>query len=620
MVTQTITPQPAAVEVPWKDFDDKLVFDSVRRTATAIDCRNFVLEFGANDARVVQDLNKDQFEVLLDEQHRDPKHPIRWINIWDTSLSKDVVQLIGQKYAFSQRLISLMIYAKEMQQHAKQGRKKKNAASANKNTSSLNLTRPKPIVTTVQHDVEKGPLNDDSSTTSPSASEKRNFLPPLEGEEIELYLLLKNTVNYSSIDHTDRALCIGAHWLHKRPELPELRTDVNEHFLPPKHWLWLALCDDHTVITFHESPILEAAPKELEAKGDSWIQTHWVQAQYDNMRANSLDVLIQQSRWGMGLYDQRPLSQNSIRQAFRKALERSSKPDFSRINSDIAPIESSPKSTLEDEGTSSLFYYLFEDYSAAGPLKEAGRVLEDLSPKVLGSAERKSRVKSRDIIKPLHLLSKDLRNLKHLFENYMIVIGKILAATRRPGTAPSLDKLQASFNMIQLRSDDSNLSESMLMSADPERKVFLTASALQRFDRLRDRLRGVMLNTIEGHFEEISALQDTYFNLTQQKDSTATARLTRSATLLAKLSVFFLPVGFITAFFSIQIEDMYVVWTASTYWITFGITIGVSFLSLTFFGRMLMFFSDVLDEWSGAFSLWMRGVVGARGDDDDDDE
>lgn len=110
-----------------------------------------------------------------------------------------------------------------------------------------------------------------------------------------------------------------------------------------------------------------------------------------------------------------------------------------------------------------------------------------------------------------------------------------------------------------------------------------------------------------------------YFNLTQQKDSTATARLTRSATLLAKLSVFFLPVGFITAFFSIQIEDMYVVWTASTYWITFGITIGVSFLSLTFFGRMLMFFSDVLDEWSGAFSLWMRGVVGARGDDDDDE-
>lgn len=49
----------------------------------------------------------------------------------------------------------------------------------------------------------------------------------------------------------------------------------------------------------------------------------------------------------------------------------------------------------------------------------------------------------------------------------------------------------------------------MLLETNPERKVFLTASALQRFDRLKDRLKGVMINTIDGHFEEINALQDT---------------------------------------------------------------------------------------------------------------
>jgi hypothetical protein len=112
--------------------------------------------------------------------------------------------------------------------------------------------------------------------------------------------------------------------------------------------------------------------------------------------------------------------------------------------------------------------------------------------------------------------------------------------------------------------------------------------------------------------------------LTQQKDSAATGRLTRSATLLAKLSVFFLPVGFITSFFSVQIEDMYIWWTASTYWWTFGITLGVSFLGLTFFGRMLMFFSDVLDDWSEKVSDWFRAAVARLGwrlgpDDDDDD-
>lgn len=85
----------------------------------------------------------------------------------------------------------------------------------------------------------------------------------------------------------------------------------------------------------------------------------------------------------------------------------------------------------------------------------------------------------------------------------MTMIGKILVATKRPGP-PQPDPHFS----LPLRSD-TNLSESLIMSSDPGRKVFLAASALQRFDRLQDRLRSVMLNTIDGHFEEITALQDT---------------------------------------------------------------------------------------------------------------
>lgn len=44
---------------------------------------------------------------------------------------------------------------------------------------------------------------------------------------------------------------------------------------------------------------------------------------------------------------------------------------------------------------------------------------------------------------------------------------------------------------------------------DPERKVFLTNSALSRFERLGDRLQYLMLNTIEGYLEEIAALSTT---------------------------------------------------------------------------------------------------------------
>jgi hypothetical protein len=129
-------------------------------------------------------------------------------NIWDTSASKDVVEVIGQKYAFSERLISLMMNDKAMQQRAKQqGRKRKNAASSNRNQSNMSSRRQRTTVTSQQTDPEKG-MNDDSSTTTPVVPDKSTAKPP--DEELELFYLLKNTVNYFSIDHTDR----GRHCHH----------------------------------------------------------------------------------------------------------------------------------------------------------------------------------------------------------------------------------------------------------------------------------------------------------------------------------------------------------------------------------------------------------------------
>lgn len=91
--------------------------------------------------------------------------------------------------------------------------------------------------------------------------------------------------------------------------------------------------------------------------------------------------------------------------------------------------------------------------------------------------------KSSEIIPTLHYLSKDLREFKHLFENYKNLISKIMSVGRR-------DSPQS-------------------IHLDADHKVFLTNSALSRFDRLRDRLQYLMLNTIEGYLEEIAALSTT---------------------------------------------------------------------------------------------------------------
>jgi hypothetical protein len=65
--------------------------------------------------------------------------------------------------------------------------------------------------------------------------------------------------------------------------------------------------------------------------------------------------------------------------------------------------------------------------------------------------------------------------------------------------------------------------------------------------------------------------------------------------------VFFLPIGFVTSFFSIQLPDVLAGYDRHTYWSVFAVTISVSFLSLFFFSRLLMVVSDVMDAASSRF-------------------
>ena len=169
------------------------------------------------------------------------------------------------------------------------------------------------------------------------------------------------------------------------------------------------------------------------------------------------------------------------------------------------------------------------------------------------------------------------------------------------------------------------MSESLMV---PSKEVRLAPSARDRFERLGDRLKLLMLNTIHECLEEQKSLSDTvrhplhvsrprklekltkiqYFNLTNQKDSQATARLTRSATMLAKMSVFFLPISFMTSYFSVQIPDLTNGYTGTTYWGAFGVIATVSFLGIFFFGKLLEALSDSLDSLSRSTTDWIGGV------------
>ncbi|KAI1130468.1 hypothetical protein F5Y10DRAFT_119492 [Nemania abortiva] len=574
-------PAPGNPATKFQDFDREDVFHKAVPHTENLDSQNFVVEFGPERARIAFNLGASDIGALL-KSEKDKNYPIRWINIWNPRTQKKAMEVIGNHYEFSERLIRLMCLPAQLQSQPQPRRHRGALALALRHSRRHGDVESGHLGTVTNNDI---PLESHSSIQLPKDEIE---LDEVDDDNMELYLQVKNTVNYFSTDQTQKALCIGAHWLHKRP------TAVHEHenksMMPPKHWQWLAICNDHTVLSIHEQPSFELVPEKED-------RDKWRAEELRNMRANTLDVLRQLSKKGFDLYKKKPLSINSVRRPLSKwhGHTRDSV-SFNRQDTGMSSfVNAGEPVSLADEGTSNLFYYLFEDYVAAGPLKTAEKKLEHITTKVLDSARPKIRNKSRDIIPTLHYLSKDLRELKHLFENYRNLISKITALGKADAQAPN-------------------------GHGEDVRKVMLTDTALSRFDRLGDRLQYLMLNSIEGYLGEISAVSSTYFNLTQQKDSEATARLTRSATLLAKLSVFFLPISFLTSYFSVQIEDLYMYWHGTDYWYSFAVIASVSFVSLFFFSRLLMFFSDTLDMWATQSVTLFRKVLGLKAPDDDDDE
>ncbi|KAF4828549.1 hypothetical protein CGCSCA4_v014778 [Colletotrichum siamense] len=472
--------RPRKPPIKFHDLDQKDVYDKAVGETDSEKARNFVVEFSHQQATIAFDLSADDFRILLG--HEPPDGVIRWINVWSPSTQRPAIECIGTRYSFSPRLQALMTSATK--------------ASMAETTTSVHR---------VNHaDVEAGSSSTEAKSASPNDARIQM------SEDIEIYHLVKETMNYTSIDHGKQFLCIGANWLHRRPINPRHAED-KAGLLPPKHWSWLTLCSNSVVLSLHETPPYfypeDAKLADEELRG---------------MRSNTMAVLRQLSKHGVDDY-----SNNVI--------------------------------TLKSR------------------------------EKILASNSRRSKLKSGDVIRPLHTLRRELRQLHHLFESYKSLIRRIC----RPRCGDGHKQCPcAAFESLGGLSDE----------------VKISSSARGRFERLEDRLQLLMLNTMHEYLDELDALSNTYFNLTAQKDSQATARLSRSATLLAKLSVFFLPISFMTSYFSVEIPGLVEHYTPKMYWICFAIIAGLSFVSLFFFSRMLEFVIDILEAWTDSVTSRFLGI------------
>ncbi|RDL41990.1 uncharacterized protein BP5553_01969 [Venustampulla echinocandica] len=514
------------------DFDDEKVYSTSRKYALDGSTKNFVVDFGKDSAQVAFDLQKIDFEILL-KAERPKQRPIRWINIWGPDTQREEVAYIGRQYGFSPRLLAIMVTKPERE-----------------DTEGITSDR---------HGLRQRMRHRDDVEVGTASG--NNGPPPLEHYDASHYSIVRQMVNYHAVDIGAKFLCIGANWMHQKRRKSESEDDdhrFEDEGQQRRLYSWLILCDDHTIISLHES-----------------------QAQINNaddlklVRANLFSVFSQVSK----CHDppNNPISMQTVRDALG--------------SSDSWGID----------GASNLFYYLFDDWRAVYcTVAVFQKKLRGLRKAILLTTSKSSAGPAdADIIPNLHMLGGQIRQMQHVYEGYKNLIQRILEPTTKQAsgygdttpTSPTINRF------LQIRG----------RQGPP-----LARSAISRFERLGDRLVLLILSETKEFLAEKDALTSTYFNINAQKDSEATARLTRAAALLAKLSVLFLPVSLMTSYFSVNIEDLNGVYTTQDYWYAFAGIMSISFLFLFFLGKLLVDITELLDSWMKKASRGCRRFLGQR--------
>lgn len=143
------------------------------------------------------------------------------------------------------------------------------------------------------------------------------------------------------------------------------------------------------------------------------------------------------------------------------------------------------------EGTSLLFYYLFDDWQAVYTTVVKYKMrLEQLEKAIIFEMYKKSyQTQDTEIVPRLHVLGRKGRQLQHLYTGYKNLVQRIL------------DSQSATTNITSSTGD--------LSSTNSTRGVILAQSARQRFRRLKDRLDLLIIAQMTESLAEKDALSTT---------------------------------------------------------------------------------------------------------------
>ncbi|KAF2428914.1 hypothetical protein EJ08DRAFT_591732 [Tothia fuscella] len=530
-----------------KDLDFGPNIDTFNRLLLSSKSRNFVIDFSDDEAYAGFDLDAESLGELLNKP-RPAELNTRWINLWCPVAQRDILEVVARFYDFTPRLLGFMCSP------TVEGGDSERSSTGSSSRSSF-----------FHRGGRNGRNGPNGSSSNNSTLEERIGMQNLESSQIDIvaamnpYKFATEIWHYSTVDWGRRYVCLGYNALHNVPHHHQHNppNSTAEDLLRDRPsgkrtWTWLLLLEDKTVLSIQEDPYPSSSHNN--------ILTHQQQISLGIIRRNLVNVFRQCSK-ARHSPDEPP----QIKLPLRMRLGDTEEESMHRPT-DLPGL---------------LFYYLFDDwfntYGLIGRREHRyARELDRLRQEMLTSAQLSH-------VDNLHHIGRQLSTLKRLYQGYDSIIARLLE--KQESTLASLKNSHILASTTANSPHINSMSSSQIH--DPTTNgaeiigVSFSSAARVRFERLRHRINLYVLSEINGCLEQKESLVMMNFNLIAIKESYSVERLTRVTLLLAKVTLIFMPVSLMTAYFSAQFKD--VEFAVGTYWKWFGGTVGASIAGLMLF-------------------------------------
>lgn len=535
---------PETGEDAIQSLDDPKVLAESMQSIASSSSRNFLVDFSDSDAWVGFDLSAQAILDLLGSEPRPDELNTRWINIWFPFQHKPLLELLAKHYDFSPRLLAMM--CSDPRRARAHGHPPSSRASGDHlSTSALDHQS--------MVDIEKGEeLPEVASISSNNPARSGN-----------IYDMADEIWHYTSVDQGRNYLCLGYNSIYNTGTVELSPHNRSCRIKPPlphckRVWTWLLLCRDRTVITINEDPFPYSQGSLDHLERDVLLDT----------RRNLINVFRSLS------FVEEPISANPLTLLpIRKRLGNTAEENAHRMS----------------DAPGVLFYYLFENWFNSYSIvtrrdSRYGIALEDTRANMF-------RNPGLEHIDRLDQIGNQLGVLKRHYESYIRVIDRVIEP---PSATPaSLNSSQ----ILRTTSDESFGKDQMAMVANPITEAnsllgtSLSSASRVRFERLKDLIYLYALSEVKDYLVQKDGLVQMNFQLIAIKESRDVERLTRVSLLITKATILFLPVSFMSAYFSTDLSNQQ--YTVQQYWIAFAGVFTLSWVALLGFGVM----SGTMETW-----------------------